>query len=128
MDLFSLFANLTERYRNHYLSLANQTPAYHSPSEYQPPAQAEEPSTETPQDRYIPSPESTCVPTPPSTDVAPSVAAEPSKPEVGDSYVPSDDVVADDDAPAPQPATYTFQRSARMDYGLNLKFNLGAMT
>ena len=128
MDLFSLFANLTERYRNHYLSLANQTPTYHAPSEYQPPAQAEEPATETPQDRYIPSPESTCVPTPPSTDAAPPVVVKPSEPEVGDSYVPSDDVVADDDAPAPQPATYTFQRSARMDYGLNLKFNLGAMT
>ncbi len=127
MDLFSLFANLTERYRNHYLSLVNQTPAYHAPSEYQPPAQAEEPTTETPQDRYVPSPESAGVPKPPSTETAPPAAAEPGEPKAGDCYLPSEDIAADD-TPAPQPATYTFERSARMDYGLNLKFNLGAMT
>ncbi len=133
MDLFSLFANLTEKYRNHYLSMSNQTPTYCSPTKSESPVQAEAPATVTPQDSYVPSPESDGVPAQPSTDTPPPVVAEPSEPKVGDSYVPSGDAVAgddatDDDLPAPQPATYSFQRSARMDYGLKLKFNLGAMT
>jgi len=83
MNLNSLFAQIGNRYQQHYLDLARE---------------AQEPRSQ-----------------PAVADVPP-----------GDSGIPRDEFVPS--KPPEKADTYSFRRQARLDYALNLRFDLGAVT
>ena len=137
MMMLGFLANIANNFRNHYLQLVNNIQKYNQPTGFnytnRPPSQS---TPLAPVDTYEPTadtgqtkPEKTANTShlPPATDTKQAKktdttpAAQPT-----DEYIPSKDKNTDSDS-APNDATYYFKRMAKLDYKLDMRFDLRAI-
>lgn len=121
-------------FQNRYLNLTNNLyQRYISDRSYAPttPTNTTMPSPLNPQDSYLPTPTATVNNLPETIEPrGTEIPADVDPAEDGDSYVPNSNPPAATDAQdgALPDGTYRFSRYARLDYKMDLRFDLGVLT
>ena len=122
MDIAGFFANIASSYKAKYISLAQQFNPISMPDPIQPPdlqAPVGEPEASgAPVDEYLPTADAT------STETPGTVTPNTSEIDRPTGEVPTSEVPVEQKPDG----TYYYQRQARLDYQLNLEFDLAAIS
>ncbi len=137
MMMLGFLANVANNFRNHYLQLTNNIQRYSKPAgfNYSKPPLSQVPRL-MPIDTYEPANGAeqskpgettgkTPLPAPPDAPSAKKNDTSPAKQQT-DEYIPSHDKKSDADT-KPDDTTYYFKRMAKLDYKLDMRFDLRAI-